>query len=452
LIEKLNLPYTKVHVVLDDLNHYPEAVWALSKIRTYSLQKTPFVHIDGDVFLWKAFSNQLLSSDLIVQNKEIGNQYFESTWKTIENQLDFIPNEILSHRRKEKNINVYNFGVFGGTDINFIQDYSRRAFEFVDKNLDSLHKIKGLNFNIFFEQYLFYCMTLNQEVSTYFERNFVADQYQGLASFQEVSVSKNYLHLLGEFKQNQQVFRDMSRQLSVEFPNQYRTCLEVSNSEDIEVFDIQNNSNLGLDQKYIGISFASYYQSALFQQKFRKTKEEIQFDSSGTKEELEQQITQLNDSKITQLFQHELKVDNFLKSLSKVDLTVYAKWEYDQAKSYASFIKNPENYRFKKSSVPKAISSTLIVPSVKEPFYSEVPLDELEKVILSESEVFLDLEKLLIVMQEYFEENDIKNNYTNYKKLIHNSIKRLAYQGALNFTMMKKEILSRGIDTSLECL
>ena len=77
LIEQLKLPYTNVHVVLDELNTYNTSVWALSKIRTYSLQTTPFIHIDGDVFLWKKFSKELLASQLLVQNREIENRYFE---------------------------------------------------------------------------------------------------------------------------------------------------------------------------------------------------------------------------------------------------------------------------------------------------------------------------------------------------------------------------------------
>lgn len=452
LINKLKLPYKKAHVILDDLNEYPESVWALSKIRTYSLQKTPFIHVDGDVFLWKAFSDELLKAGLIVQNREIGNSYFNASWSTLEEQLNFIPNEISRHRKKEKDVNVYNFGIFGGTDLDFIQEYTKKAFGFVDKNLDSLDAIKGLNFNIFFEQYLFYCMAQDRQVSTYFNRDFVADQYKGLVSFHDVPTVKSYLHLLGEFKQNRQICRDMSRQLSVEFPEQYHTCLNIVDSKDSEVFDLQNNSNTIKHQKFDDISFASYYQSVSFQQKFRKSKEKIQYNSSNTKEELDQKITQLNNAEITQIFQYELAVDDFLKSLSKIDFTSYAQWEYDQAKSYINFIKKPEHYRFKKSSLPKVISSTLIIPSVKEPFYTEVVLDELENAILNESEVFLDLEKLLIVMQEYFDEDDIKTNCTNYKKLIHNSVKRLAYQGALNLTMVEKEILSRGVDTSLECL
>lgn len=49
LIDKLKLPYTEVNVVFDDFKCLPQH-WALSKIKTYSLQTGPFLHVDGDVY------------------------------------------------------------------------------------------------------------------------------------------------------------------------------------------------------------------------------------------------------------------------------------------------------------------------------------------------------------------------------------------------------------------
>lgn len=75
LINKLQLPYKKVHVVLDELNHFHKDFWALPKIKTYSLQKEAFLHVDGDVFIWEKFPGKLLRSDIISQNLEITTEY-----------------------------------------------------------------------------------------------------------------------------------------------------------------------------------------------------------------------------------------------------------------------------------------------------------------------------------------------------------------------------------------
>lgn len=71
LIELLNLPYTKVHVIFDDFM-CPSHNWALAKIKTYSIQNKPFIHIDGDVYLSTPLPKGIESASLIAQNKEIG--------------------------------------------------------------------------------------------------------------------------------------------------------------------------------------------------------------------------------------------------------------------------------------------------------------------------------------------------------------------------------------------
>jgi hypothetical protein len=50
LINKLHLPYTEVNVVYDKTLCLPQH-WAYAKIKTYSMQTKPFLHVDGDVYL-----------------------------------------------------------------------------------------------------------------------------------------------------------------------------------------------------------------------------------------------------------------------------------------------------------------------------------------------------------------------------------------------------------------
>jgi hypothetical protein len=480
LVKQLKLPYTKVHVVLDDLNHYDTSVWALSKIRTYSLQTSPFIHVDGDVFLWKKFSDELLKSDLIIQNREIGNRYFESSWEILESKLDFIPSEILNHRQNEPAVNVHNFGIFGGKDLDFIQEYSKKAFEFVDKNLAVLDSIQEFNFNIFFEQYLFYCMSQGREVSSYFDRDFIPDQYKGLASFEDVPNTRSYLHLLGDFKSNPQVCCNMSRQLSIEFPEQYLSCLQLFNSLEQRIFNIQNNKEI-LDQNLLTSSFSSFYQPIPFHQKFSHSRKMVELYFRGftnppnsqmeSIEALEKIVTKVDDESVRSMFQYELQIDGYLSSLNELNLTEYSRHEYHQKKHYSSFIALYNQFEFKQTSshtmikkVIYAVTSTatnkvtpmevsrLIVPSVKAPFYHEITLDDLEEAILSESHTSLTIDQLLKAMEKYFHKDDLVNNYTNYQRLIYNSVKRLSYQRALDFQLVENEILSRRIDTNLECL
>ena len=48
--EQLKLPYTDIIIQYDNLT-CPEPHWAYPKLLTYSLQKEPFIHVDGTVFI-----------------------------------------------------------------------------------------------------------------------------------------------------------------------------------------------------------------------------------------------------------------------------------------------------------------------------------------------------------------------------------------------------------------
>ena len=77
LIDLLNLPSSKVHISLDELNYLPEQMWALPKIFTYSLQTEPFIHADGDVYIWRKFDNHFEQSPLIAQHLENSFAYYK---------------------------------------------------------------------------------------------------------------------------------------------------------------------------------------------------------------------------------------------------------------------------------------------------------------------------------------------------------------------------------------
>ena len=75
LIDTLRLPYSNVHLTHDNLNLIHPDLWAFTKIYTHSLQEQPFLHIDGDIFLFKPFDSGILEGELIAQNIELGTEY-----------------------------------------------------------------------------------------------------------------------------------------------------------------------------------------------------------------------------------------------------------------------------------------------------------------------------------------------------------------------------------------
>lgn len=229
LIDVLQLPYTDVVCNLDVLNSYHPQLWALPKIHAYSQQEKPFLHIDGDVFVFEKFDNELLKSGLIAQNIEAATDYYEKIMCSLESKLTFFPKEIIKERELKNKILAYNAGVLGGTDILFFKEYTQKAFEFVDKNISNLSGINVTNFNIFFEQYFFYCLAKKnkQDVNVLIPEIIGDNEYKGFGDFTKVPYEKKFLHLLGAYKRNEFICKQMANRLRQDYPIYYYRIIEL---------------------------------------------------------------------------------------------------------------------------------------------------------------------------------------------------------------------------------
>ena len=157
--EQLKLPYTDIIIQYDNLT-CPEPHWAYPKLLTYSLQKEPFIHVDGDVYLPNKLDNTIEMSELIAQNKEIGSSYYKSMMNHIL-QKDLLMPSFLKKELEKDSIMSYNAGIIGGNDLEFIAEYCRTAFNFIESNhLNDINsKDIHINNNILFEQILFYAQS-----------------------------------------------------------------------------------------------------------------------------------------------------------------------------------------------------------------------------------------------------------------------------------------------------
>jgi len=226
-IDKLKLPYKKVHVVLDDLNGFHKDFWALPKIKSYLMQENPFLHIDGDVYIWKPFPEELLKRGIISQNLEETTSYYKNMWNEIFPSLNFIPAEIKNYA-SNNNSHACNMGIFGGNDINFLKKYALKSFEFATKNNTLPDKIYGGNFNIFFEQVLLFEMLQIEGKRSYFllEDIYLDNEYTGFGNFEDIPEKKNYLHLIGPYKRSFQVCKIMETYFIFNYPDFFKKIID----------------------------------------------------------------------------------------------------------------------------------------------------------------------------------------------------------------------------------
>ena len=159
LINKLRLPYTNVHVVLDELENYPGRLWALGKIYAYKIQESPFIHADGDVFIWEPFGASIEKANLIAQQLDYTNGHYTLALGEAQKYNISIPKIIRDDLHQNPNFKAYNAGILGGRDIDFFQSFCKEAFKMIDVNSDKYTMPFGdTHYALLYEQLLFSSM------------------------------------------------------------------------------------------------------------------------------------------------------------------------------------------------------------------------------------------------------------------------------------------------------
>lgn len=223
LIDDLQLPYSEVHCELDSLAPFDPKLWALPKIHTYSKQEEPFLHVDGDVYIWQAFDDDLLAGDLIAQNMETETKYYEDIWFYLDRSLEFFPIEVKEERGVNSKIVAYNTGIVGGNDVEFFKEYAAKAMEFVYRNLHHFDSKNIVDFNLFFEQFYFFCIAKAKQknVRVMLPDMNGGEEYWILGDFVEVPHNRKYVHLLGRLKTFRAACDQLANRLRLDYPEYF---------------------------------------------------------------------------------------------------------------------------------------------------------------------------------------------------------------------------------------
>lgn len=221
LISKLGLPYTSVKVILDDLNHYHSDLWALGKIYTYSVQDKPFIHADGDVYIWSKLFTGVDAAPLYAQNIERFEDFYKPIYQLLVNNFEYMPAVLLDFEKRSGSTAI-NAGVIGGYDIDFFKEYARGAFEFVDRNLTYLEKINIGKFNPIFEQSYFYALADHKgsHIECLF-RDQKNNSFDGMADFTDVPGKSTFIHTMGGYKKLKNIEIQLRDRLQIDHPEYY---------------------------------------------------------------------------------------------------------------------------------------------------------------------------------------------------------------------------------------
>ncbi|MEM6718720.1 MAG: DUF6734 family protein [Bacteroidota bacterium] len=222
LIEKLKLPYTNVQVVLDAINHYPEKLWAAGKLYAYQLQDTPFVHADGDVFIWEKFTPTLENSSLLAQHFDATNGHYKHSLEEAEKFGFHIPEVIQEYVKDDSNFSGHSAGIIGGSDLEFFQKFCHASFKVMDENIDKYHvDFKATSYALLYEQFLFSALARQdqKQVTCLIDDNLLSELHINISDFNNKYRERfKYAHMAGFQKKRPQYGYELRNQLQVDYP------------------------------------------------------------------------------------------------------------------------------------------------------------------------------------------------------------------------------------------
>ena len=461
LIDTLQLPYTNVNLAPDELTLIHPNLWVLSKIYTYSLQEEPFLNIDGDVFLFERFNPNLPAGELIAQNVEVATEHFyTAVQKELMRNLTFFPDCVKTDFESGIPIQACNAGILGGRNIPFFQEYSKTAFEYVNKNADRLNRISVNMFNVFVEQHLFYALSKAKglKVSVLFEEIINDRGYRHLGDFHETPFNLKYLHLLGEFKRDEYTCIQMAARLRQLYPDYYDRTVALFRENNIRLSpggflnktgslsnktDEKNNIHLQR-LKFASKQCPPEIKKKSFQNDFEKFYRQLLSFISCHNGPDPQSPKYLNER---DSFSH-LRYQYLFADISVIsDKTVVRcpKTEIIESSFNWAGLLN-KYYRevgyYKELKINKGRFYNLAVPENTDNGFSLYDIDQIENIIFKLLSEPLSVGELLLKMQIHFEDSVLQNHKEAYKNLIFSSIKQLAAKKAIHPLLYEPKINS----------
>ncbi|MEL6918246.1 MAG: DUF6734 family protein [Bacteroidota bacterium] len=213
----LGLPYASFSNALNDISDYNSGAWAIGKLYTYRLQREPFCHLDGDIFLFGPVLDEIIKTPLFCQSYNHSGDQYAFIHPYVHKNFDKVPKEFAADLSSK--IKYINVGVIGGNDIDVFKQYTDAAFELIDNNQDKLHKINSSLINLYYEQFLLSNMiaSKNLEITSLFSKPDDTHKYN-FAAFHNVPWHSQYVHLISHLKRSTEYMEQIAVRLQKQFP------------------------------------------------------------------------------------------------------------------------------------------------------------------------------------------------------------------------------------------
>ncbi len=216
LSDTLQLPYNKVSVVLDKMAVNP-ALWTAGKITAYGMQTEPFLHIDSDAYFLKKLPQRFLDAGIVAQYEENERTAWSDGYLDGRTRLNSFPKKPTGWTEyKDDNVAVC-MGIFGGTDLDSISNFSREIWKIITQTSNSSKWIEtgesARGMNITLEQQAAYCYFRKTEKTV----TYLVDEADW-ANKHAIANEIGFVHLMSRRRQ-QSVNNRLMERISNEYPD-----------------------------------------------------------------------------------------------------------------------------------------------------------------------------------------------------------------------------------------
>jgi hypothetical protein len=335
LIDHLKLPYKTVRIQLDDVDFVNiPGLWVMKKIYSYTLHQEPFLNVDGDVYIFRPFPDDLFHGQLIAQNIEQDFDYYKELVGLIGNIFPFVPYPISKQMAEGLDIQASNAGILGGNNHGFFKEYYQVVEKFISENQEQIAELipsQMVNFNAVAEQYIFHCLSTHKGLAVNYLLDTVYDPsfFEAFANFHYLPNDIAFMHALGDYKKNGWVCDQLANRLRIDYPEYYYRIIGLFESQRRD--DKVHGAHEGFsNSQQLVSSFSIKYSSKSEDEKFHRARQLIlsifnqkensidlgKFSISQSSEYLEKELTN-NRSKavLNDIFNFEKEKFRLIQSL-----------------------------------------------------------------------------------------------------------------------------------------
>ena len=235
LVNRLGLKFTRVSLELNRLRARDPDWWALGKLYAYRLQTEPFIHIDGDAFLWKPLPPELESAPVFAQSPETFDPDRDDHFypaRAVERSIAWLPEEWRWYTAGRGVRAASCCGILGGTRVDLIAQYADLGIRVAQDPRNAAGWAtwgnRGLC-NVLVEQMLLAAVVAHRrafprlpaDAALRVEHLFPGegDPYDPAKS-----AAAGYTHLIGAAKRHPQLMADLEARVTAEFPELADRC------------------------------------------------------------------------------------------------------------------------------------------------------------------------------------------------------------------------------------